>query len=262
MRDRRSEPDPALVDGHTPVQVVVPVADLLARPGGARDRQVIFGETLRLFSVVDGMAYVIADKDGYVGFVPQVALGPVQVATHRVAALASHIYAEANMKSPDLMRLSLGARITAKGETPKFIETDAGFVPKVHLAVAESVEASPVDVARRFVGVPYLWGGNSSLGLDCSALVQTALLACGIACPGDSDQQEKALGSKLPIGTAYQAGDILFWKGHVGLMADTETLLHANAHHMAVAYESVTDAIARIERQGDGPVTGHVRLNA
>ena len=95
MRDRRSEPDPALVDGHTPVQVVVPVADLLARPGGARDRQVIFGETLRVFSVVDGMAYVIADKDGYVGFVPQTALGPVQVATHRVAALATHVYAEA-----------------------------------------------------------------------------------------------------------------------------------------------------------------------
>ena len=262
MRDRRSEPDPSLVDGQTPAQIVAPFADLLARPNGPRDRQVLMGDGVRVFSVEDGWAYVIADKDGYVGFVPSHVLGPPEAATHRVSARATHVYEAANIKSPDVMSLSFGAQVAALSETPLFVETKHGFIPKAHLAPAGTLDSTPVSVAELFLGAPYLWGGNTSHGLDCSALVQTALLACGYACPGDSDQQEAQLDAHLPAGSEYRAGDLLFWKGHVALLRDAETLIHANAYHMAVAYEPVAEAIARIETQGDGPVTAHIRLES
>ncbi|NRB02735.1 MAG: C40 family peptidase [Rhodobacteraceae bacterium] len=260
MRDRRSNPDPALVDGQSPAQVCLPVVDLLARPHGPRDRQLIFGETVRVFSTGEGFAYVIADKDGYIGFVPIDALRKSEVATHRVSALATHVYAEANIKTPDRLTLSFGSRMAALSETPKFIETRDGFIPKCHLAAADTVEASPITVARMYLGTPYLWGGNSRLGLDCSGLVQAAFLACGMACPGDSDQQEDAFAPHRVDGAVRQTGDLLFWKGHVGLMADETTLIHANGHHMSVVLEDAQQAIDRIARQGDGPVTAHIRV--
>ena len=112
-----------------------------------------------------------------------------------------------------------------------------------------------------FLGTPYLWGGNSRLGIDCSGLVQASLLACGIPCPGDSGPQERALGNYAPPnGSAYLRGDLLFWKGHVALVRDSETLIHANVFHMAVAVEPLQPAIDRILTQGDGPVTAHKRL--
>jgi len=138
------------------------------------------------------------------------------------------------------------------------MEIEGGFfVPKPHIRPIERPFSDPVTVAQLFFGTPYLWGGNSAFGIDCSGLVQAAFLACGIDCPGDSDMQ---MSMGAPASAPYRRGDLLLWKGHVALCVDDEVLIHANAHHMAVAYEPILRAIARIEAQGDGPVTAHRRM--
>ena len=121
--------------------------------------------------------------------------------------------------------------------------------------------SDPVTIAQLFFGTPYLWGGNSGLGIDCSGLVQAALRACAVPCPGDSDMQLDDLGAEIPAGASLARGDLMFWKGHVGMMVDADVMLHANAHHMATAYEPIADATLRIKAQGDGDVIGRKRLN-
>lgn len=242
-----------------PRRVAVPVADLLRAPGGARERQVLWGAEVTAYDEDGGWAFVQAARDGYVGYLPAAALAPARAATHQVAVPATHLYAEANLKSPDLHHLSFGAQVTVTAEHPRFWETPEGFVPRPHLRPVSEHFDDPAEVARLHLGVPYLWGGNSILGIDCSGLVQAALLACGIACPGDSDMQLAALGEDA-TGLPPQRGDLWFWKGHVAMLADPQTLIHANGHRMATAFEPLEAAIARIEAQGEGPVTGCKRL--
>lgn len=241
-------------------RITAPVVDLLRAPEGPRDRQLLYGDTVRVEDEADGWSRVVADKDGYPGWLRSEWLGLEQAATHWVSAAATHAYEQADMKSPDRLSLSFGSRVAALSEAGSFIETNLGFIPKVHLAPEGTVLSDPVAVAALFLGTPYLWGGNSRFGLDCSGLVQAALLVCGRECPGDSGAQEHALGTALPEGTAPRRGDLMFWKGHVAWVADPHTLLHANAHHMAVQYEPIAEAIPRILAQGDGPVTAHKRL--
>jgi cell wall-associated NlpC family hydrolase len=240
--------------------VAVPLADLRAAPDGARERQLLLGDRFLLLESVDGWSFGRAAKDGYVGYLRDADLGPEQSATHLVAVRATHLYAAPDIKSPDLAALSFGARLTIVHEGRAFYETaDGRFVPKPHLRPADRPFRDPVTVAQLFFGTPYLWGGNSSAGIDCSGLVQAALLACGIPCPGDSDLQ-MALGHPFAPDAPVARGDLFFWKGHVALAVDDQTLIHANAHHMAVAYEPLAAAVARIEAQGGGPVTARRRL--
>ncbi len=246
------------VDG-IPATVAQPVVNLCAAPGGARDRQLLLGAAVNVFERRDGWAFVQAKRDGYVGYVPETVLTSPLTPTHRVATRATHTYESESFKSPDLMHLSFGAEIAVTDERHKFFETPQGFIPKKHLRPLSQPFSDPATVAQLFFGTPYLWGGNSSLGIDCSGLVQAAYATCGHACPGDSDMQMAGLGRPLEDDAPIR-GDLIFWKGHVAMMVDEATLIHANAHHMAVAYEGLQEATLRIKAQGEGDVLARRRV--
>jgi cell wall-associated NlpC family hydrolase len=207
----------------------------------------------------EGWARVRLADDGYVGWMRQCLLAePGREPTHKISALRTFAFAEPDIKSPPLEALPLGARVAVVGEAEDrnaryALIAPAGAVVVQHLDPLESFQSDWVAVAERFLGVPYLWGGKTALGLDCSGLVQLALQACGIAAPRDTGEQQDAVGTALAIGVglpALQRGDFVFWKGHVGIMRDAATLLHANSHHMAVAAEPLSHAIVRTARRG------------
>lgn len=260
MTDRRVTPDPALVTLEKPAQVTVPVADICVTPEGPRDRQLVFGDRVTILGRMKAHSLIRAGRDDYCGWVADAALGAVQPMTHQVTTRATHVYKDASFKSPDLMSLSFGAGLNTISETATFIETPLGFVPRQHVRPADARATDPAAIAELFLGTPYLWGGNSHLGIDCSGLVQAACLACGMKCPGDSDQQADQLGAPLPADATLERNDLIFWKGHVALVLDKETLIHANAGHMLVTKETIHDAFARIEGQGDGKPTRYKRL--
>lgn len=241
-------------------------AFLFDAPGGRRDRQLLIGDDFQLYEESeDGWAFGQSLKDGYVGYVQDALATPLQV-THRVSARTSWAYPDADFKSPTLMPLHLNSRVQlreADGKWARLLVTGLDqevFLPAAHLSPLTSPKNDPTHVAEAFLGTPYVWAGNSGFGIDCSGLVQAALLACNIPCPADSDLQESALGQALPEGASLVRGDLLFWKGHVAMVVDEERLIHANAHHMAVAYEGIDEAIDRIRAQGDGQVTARKRL--
>ncbi|MEE4348262.1 MAG: NlpC/P60 family protein [Paracoccaceae bacterium] len=246
------------VEGWT--RLVTPaVVALRDAPKGRRDRELLRGEAVTVYEDHEGWSFVQAARDGYVGYLPTGALHEGQAPDLRVRVRATHAYEKADIKSPDLVGFSFGSRLRHMGQEGRFILTDAGYVPAAHLAPVGVVEDDPVAVATLLLGTPYLWGGNSAFGIDCSGLVQAACLACGLACPGDSDLQAAGLGAPVTDGSPPRRGDLLFWKGHVAWVSGPETILHANAHHMAVAFEGLAEALTRIEAQGGGAVTAHRR---
>jgi len=230
--------------------VVVPLANLLAAPEGVRDRQLLLGDRVLVLDRRDQYAFVQAAKDGYCGYVEEACLGQDQSATHWVAVPATHLYGTASIKKIERAMLSLGARLSISKIDGKFAETtDGRFVPATHLLPIGEVLDDPASVAEMFLGTPYLWGGNSRSGIDCSGVVQASLLACGKACPGDSDLQYEALGAPVDEGSGYRRGDLFFWKGHVAMAVDGERIIHANGFRMAVTYEGIAEALQRISEQ-------------
>jgi cell wall-associated NlpC family hydrolase len=234
-------------------------------PDAALETEALMGERVTVYDTTDeGWAWGQLQTDGYVGWLPAAALGePGAPPTHKVVALRTLAFPGPDIKLPPLAGLPLGARVTIVRGDASFAETaQRWFVPARHLAAVDAVERDFVAVAERFVGVPYLWGGKTSLGVDCSGLVQVALTACGIACPRDSDMQEQALGEPIdprPGLSNVARGDLVFWKRHVAIVRDATSLVHANAHHMAVAIEPLAAAIARI-RAGGSEVASVRRL--
>ncbi|MCX7565700.1 NlpC/P60 family protein [Sulfitobacter sp. F26169L] len=261
MSHPRLTPNPEFVQIEEPAQIGRGVVNLLRKPNGARDRQLLLGAEVTVFSREDGWAYVQSAQDGYCGFVGVSSLTQPQTLSHKVTAAGSHGYQNANMKSIDRCALSHGSKLAMLDEKDGFIRTSHGFVPKQHIAPLEIFEDDPAQVAAQFLGTPYLWGGNSRWGIDCSGLIQAACVACGIPCQGDSDMQEAGLGTLLPDGSVPQRNDLLFWKGHVALVWDDEMLIHANGHAMATVFEPIDEAISRIA-QSDGAITAHRRLPA
>jgi hypothetical protein len=257
---------PRFVDGAA-YEIGAAQAPLRAAPAFDKplETEALKGERMMVYDVSgDGWAWGQLAGDGYVGFVPASALraaGPA--ATHKVSALRTFVYPGPSIKLPPLETLSFGCRLAVARVDDGFAVTAAGYVPMLHLAPVEARETDFVAVAERFLGTPYLWGGKTSLGMDCSGLVQLALGACGIACPRDTDMQERALGTALaqPFDLAWlRRGDLVFWKGHVAIVRDGATFLHANAsRHMAVAFEPAAEAIERI-RPISGEITSVRRL--
>ena len=244
-----------------PMRVAVGHAPLRRAPFAAAplDTEALRGEALRAFDRnAEGWCWAQLCDDRYVGWIPLTALvEPDGEPTHKVSALRTFAFSEPDIKSPPLDALSLGAKVTVTGEAEDrnaryALVAPRGAVVMQHLAPLDAFETDWVVVAERFLGVPYLWGGKTSLGLDCSALVQLSLAACGIAAPRDSDMQAEMVGRPAPLHSvsALLRGDLVFWPGHVAIMRDQETIVHATAHAMMVMIEPLAEAVERIFRKG------------
>ncbi|MCJ2064181.1 C40 family peptidase [Methylobacterium sp. J-088] len=248
----------------SPRRVTAPSAPLrrAPTPEAGLDTEALLGDAVTLYDAANGFAFVQLARDGYVGYLPADSLGPAgPEPTHRVTALRTFLYPEPDLKRPVLAHLSLGARLVVTGAAGAYLKTPGGYVFARHCAPVADHAPDYAGTAARLVETPYLWGGRTTLGLDCSGLVQLCLDAAGLACPRDADMQERDLGQALPLAlTGLCRGDFVFWRGHVGLMLDPETLIHANGYHMAVAAEPLAGAVERIQANSFGAVTGIRRL--
>jgi cell wall-associated NlpC family hydrolase len=248
------------------MRVGVPTAPLRHSPSNRASllTEALGGELVMVFERrPDGWAWVQLLADRYVGWMPQEALSePGAETTHKVTAPRTFVFSEPDIKSPPLSALPMGAEVVVIGSGEDrnaryALIAPRGAVVDQHLGPRDAAEADWTAVAERFLGVPYLWGGKTALGLDCSGLVQIVLRACGIPAPRDTDMQAQTVGAALPVESGrppLRRGDLVFWAGHVGIMRDAAELLHANVHHMAVASEPLAEAAARAARAGR-PVT-------
>lgn len=231
-----------------------------AEAGSEQMDQLLFGERFDVLEEEGAWLFGQARRDGYVGFVEAAALAPAGPApTHRVSALRTYAFAEPSIKARALGPYSLNSLVTVEAFEGRLAKVaGAGWMTAEHLSPVGVFEDDWAAVAERFVGAPYLWGGRESLGLDCSGLVQQALMACGLAAPRDTDQQEE-LGEPIAR-EAFGRGDLVFWKGHVAMGLDGERIVHANGHHMMTVVEPLEAAITRIAGQGHGQPTSFRRI--
>ncbi|HIG20942.1 MAG TPA: peptidoglycan endopeptidase [Henriciella sp.] len=228
------------------------------RPDAEMVTQALHGETVILFGEEGEFGLVQMERDRYVGWTLMDALSaPVSEPTHRVSALRTYAYSQPHLKSAPFGLISMGSAVTVTSEENGFLKTTrGGWLTKGHVQPIDSFADDPADVALRFLHSPYLWGGCESLGLDCTGLTRAAFLACGVTLPRDSDMQFSWCGEAVADWNAPGAlkrNDLVFWKGHVGIMLDDKMLLHANGYHMAVATEPLLMAIPRIAKEYGEP---------
>jgi cell wall-associated NlpC family hydrolase len=241
-------------------QVEVPALPLRREPrfDATLDSEALFGETLTLFDESEGWAWVQLARDGYVGYLPSEGLtSAVTRPTHRVSVLRTYVYASPDIKTPPLALLSLNALLPVAGVEGRFLALQSGgFVIAEHLRKPDEPARDFVDVALAFRGTPYLWGGRTSLGVDCSGLVQLAREAAGLSCPRDADMQANEVGRQLDWQgvDALARGDLMFWDGHVGIMTGAQDIVHASAYQMMVVEEPLAEARARIASSKGGEV--------
>jgi len=253
--------------GHSaPAHVNTARAALHKAANGASPRvsEALWGEAVNIIEDHGDWSLVQTLSDHYLGYIQtdQVSLGELSP-THRLIALQSHIYPAPDLKHPPMGDLFCGSLLRVDNETLHngFIKThDEGYIYARHLAPLTVFQDDPVDVALGFLETPYLWGGRSRAGIDCSGLVQIALQSCGIACPRDSDMQAAIVGKAIAPDDNLLYGDIIFFPGHVGLMVDDGHLLHANAHHMSTVIEPLADVVARLKPAHEKPISAIRRL--
>ena len=244
-----------------PAHVCKTLADLCRRPDGGRERQLLFGDRVLIYEKCAGMSFVQSEKDDYVGYIANCALCETPISfTHIVLAPICHLYQEPDIKAPEVMTLTMGAKLVGSTAKNGFIQTHEGWIKTNTIRKQEAGFTDPVSVAERLLNAPYLWGGNSAMGIDCSGLIQLACHLCGLNCPADSDMQAAELGYSLREHAPLQRGDLIFWEGHVAWVTAPEVILHANAFHMATVKEDLNSVIARIEMQGDGKPLCYKRL--
>ena len=238
----------------TPGQVKVSVARLCKSPDAEAVQltQALLGETLRVFETQGGWSWVQLDDDGYVGYVPSDDLSAdIVPSSHRIIVPSTFLFTRTQIKSRPAATLTLNCRFAGGDAVENFVScTGGGFVFASHCAGLQHRNGDWVSLAEQFIGTPYLWGGKTVHGVDCSGLVQLSLHAAGRPCPRDSDMQEEALGGALPKDATLRRGDLVFWKGHVGIMQDATRLLHANGHHLMVVSETLQAAVTRISAKG------------
>lgn len=230
-------------------------------PDAPYETVALCGEVVTVYDEEEGWAWGQLQRDGYVGWLSANALGAMDPApTHRVAVPRSISYPRPGFKAQPMAMLSLGSEIAVTRHEGDWCGTVLGFVYAHHLVPIDQHASDFVAVAETMIGTPYLWGGKTSSGIDCSGLVQLSLALAGVSVLRDTDLQENTIGTALAADAVLQRGDLVFWKGHVGIMRDAATLLHANAYHMAVASEPLAVALARIEAKSYGKVTALRRL--
>jgi len=247
------------------MRIAAEIADLRRGPAADQplDTQALHGETIVVFEEAGDWAWAQLDQDRYVGWIERSSLAdPGPDPTHRVRAPRTFLYEEPSIKAPRFTALPMGASLRALRTQGSFTEIEAGgFVFSAHLRDIHEHERDFVAVAERFLNAPYLWGGKSWLGVDCSGLVQIALRQANLEAPRDTDMMMAELGVPLPLDRAdLRRGDLVFWRGHVAIMQNAETLLHANATHMQVASEPLRQAAARIAQAGSGEICAIRRL--
>ncbi len=259
---------PRYVQGY-PAQVVRAAVALRRQPKKTAgfETEALFGEIVTVYEQNQGWAWVQLARDNYVGYLPADALTrELSETTHRVKALGTFLYPVPDIKSPPLMHLSLNAELCVSAINEGFCALKGGgYIVSRHVRERGQHARDFVELAERFIGTPYLWGGRTRIGIDCSGLVQVVLEASGIGAPRDTDMQQAEVGSDVLVPDrleeGLQRGDLVFWKGHVGIMVDSVMMVHANAHHMAVHVETLPEAAERVAKAG-GKLTAIKRLPA